>query len=209
MLRRRDVGDDEQHAPGVPAPTTSGKCPRCLFRDCLCAEIPTLTTRTRVILLRHTDERTRSSNTGRLAHLALPNSEIIDYPNAGPIPSFADAGAALVFPGGPPLATPPRAIIVLDGTWAQARRMYRKLPALRGIPLLALPATMVPAAARFREAPSPAQVSTIEAIAAALSLLEVPGDGASAALLHLFAVACGRAAASGRRVVRSPNLPES
>ncbi len=52
------------------------RCPRCLLqqRVCLCAEIPTVATQTRVVIVRHHTEQHRSSNTGRLAHLALPNS---------------------------------------------------------------------------------------------------------------------------------------
>ena len=57
------------------------RCPRCLFprRVCLCADIPTVTTRTRVVIVRHHLERWRASNSGRLAHLALPNSAIVDH----------------------------------------------------------------------------------------------------------------------------------
>lgn len=161
-----------------------------------------------MVIVRHVDEIARASNTGRLAHHALPNSEIVDYPQPhGADVVLAAPDAALVFPG-PAVARaePPKTLVVLDGTWAQARRMYRKIGALRGIPCLALP-PVTPAAARFREAPSPDRVSTIEAIAAALALLE--GEAVATPLLHLFAVACGRAAASGRRVVRSPTLDGS
>jgi len=45
---------------------------------CLCASIPEVATRTQVIILRHHTERMRTSNTGRLAHLALPNSVIVE-----------------------------------------------------------------------------------------------------------------------------------
>jgi DTW domain-containing protein YfiP len=75
--------------------------------------------------------------------------------------------------------------------------MYRKLAALRGLPILRLPDGDMPAA-RLREAPSPGRVSTIEAIARALRLLE--GDAFAAPLEALFAVAVARAAATGRNV---------
>jgi len=174
-------------------------CPRCLFRDCLCAEIPTVTTATRVVIVRHHLERHRSSNSGRLAHLALANSVVVDYPD-GELPPLVDA--ALVFPVGAPTPErpepPPAQLVVLDATWAQARRMYRKLDALRGLPVVHLPVAAMPAA-RLREAPAPGRVSTIEAIARALRLVE--GDHVAAPLEQLFAAAVAHAARAGRRVV--------
>jgi DTW domain-containing protein YfiP len=54
------------------------------------------------------------------------------------------------------------------------------------------------AAARLREAPAPGRVSTIEAIARALRLLE--GEDAAARLEQLFGAAVARAAATGRNL---------
>jgi len=184
------------------------RCERCLLqrRVCLCAEIPVLPTRTRIVIVRHHQERWRSSNSGRLAHLALPNSEIVEHgARGGPARLPALDGAWLLFPEGEvarePPAAPPAQLVVLDATWAQARRMYRKLSALRGLPILRLPEAAA-AAARLREAPGPGRVSTIEAIAQALRLLEGrAGDAAAAALLRLFDVAVARAAATGRNIL--------
>ena|SRR5436190_15555924 len=180
------------------------KCTRCLFqrRVCLCADIPTVTTRTRIVIVRHHLERFRSSNSGRLAHLALPNSEIIEHGGAdGTARLPALDGAWLLYPEGPlaqaPIASPPRTLIVLDATWSQARRMFRKLAPLRGLPILRLPESAMPAA-RLREAPAPDRVSTIEAIARALRMLE--GDPAAEPLERLFARAVERAAQSGRQM---------
>jgi DTW domain-containing protein YfiP len=180
------------------------RCARCLLQQrlCLCAELPTVVTRTRVVIVRHHSERWRSSNSGRLAHLALTNSEIIDHGGVtglAVLPSLD--GAWLVFPEGPPATAPPvpppRQLVVLDATWSQARRMFRKLAALRGLPILRLPDAPMPAA-RLRESPGPGRVSTIEAIAGALRLIE--GDASAAPLEALFALAVARAAKSGRNV---------
>ena len=173
-------------------------CQRCLFQRCLCNEVPTIATRTRVVIVRHHRELHRSSNTGRLAHLALPNSVIVEHgtPGVATVMPPLD-GAWLLFPegdGGVP-AEPPKQLVVLDATWSQARRMFRKIAALRGLPILRLaPGPM--AASRLREAPAPGMVSTIEAIARALAQLEGTGDELEA----LFQVAVGRAAATGRRL---------
>lgn len=180
------------------------RCPRCLLqqRVCLCAAIPTVVTRTRIVIVRHHLERWRSSNSGRLAHLALPNSEIVDHGGPAGVAVLPPlAGAWLVFPEGEPVITPPvpppRQLVVIDATWSQARRMFRKLAGLRGLPILRLPDAPMPVA-RLRESPAPGRVSTIEAIARALRLIE---SEESAALLEaLFAVAVARAAASGRNI---------
>jgi DTW domain-containing protein YfiP len=184
------------------------RCARCLLqrRVCLCASIPTVATRTRIVIVRHHLERWRSSNSGRLAHFALPNSEIVDHGGAGGLAVLpALAGAWLLFPEGAPALAPPvpppTQLVVLDATWSQARRMFRKLAALRGLPILRLPDAPMPAA-RLRESPAPGRVSTIEAIARALRLLE--GEAAAAPLEALFAVAVQRAAATGRQVAPAP-----
>ena len=180
------------------------RCPRCLLlrRVCLCAAIPCVATRTRIVIVRHHLERFRSSNSGRLAHLALPNSEIVEHGGVGGVAVLPPlTGAWLMFPEGAPVTAapvpPPRQLIVLDATWSQARRMYRKLAALRGLPILRLPDAPMPAA-RLRESPAPGRVSTLEAIARALRLIE--GDAAAAPLEALFARAVERAAATGRNV---------
>jgi len=182
----------------------NARCVRCLLqrRVCLCADVPTVVTATRVVIVRHHLERWRSSNSGRLAHLALPNSEIVDHGGAGGLAVLPPLdGAWLVFPEGAPALAPPvpapRAIIVLDATWSQARRMFRKIAGLRGLPILRLPDAPMPVA-RLRESPAPGRVSTIEAIAGALRLIE--GDDAAAPLEALFALAVARAAATGRNV---------
>ena len=183
------------------------RCPRCLLqrRVCLCAQIPVVETRTRVVILRHQRENHRSSNTGRLAHLALPNSVIVEHGGVGgpvAMPSLEEAW--LVFPAGEPREVapvpPPAQLVILDATWSQARRMYRKIDALRGLPVLRLPDAPVPAA-RLRSSPGEGMVSTIEAIARALRLVE--GEVPAAALEALFQVAVAKAVASGRLPIRA------
>jgi len=179
------------------------RCPRCLYplRTCVCAAIPALRPRTRIVILRHYSEAHRASNSGRLAHLALAGSVLVDHGaplggTAAPIPDLT--GAWLLFPEGEPRDTapvpPPAQLVVLDATWAQARRMYRKIGELRGLPILRLPDAPMPAE-RMRASPGPGRVSTIEAIARALRLLE--GDDLATPLERLFGVAVQHARASG------------
>jgi len=55
------------------------RCAQCrLFRHhCLCGLLPRVETRTRVVVVLHQLEDHKTSNTGRLAHRCLPNSEIV------------------------------------------------------------------------------------------------------------------------------------
>ena len=160
-------------------------------RACLCDAVPVVMTRTRIVIVRHHLEKWRASNTGRLAHLALPNSEIVEYGRERAVAMPPLDGAWLVWPEGDARddAPPPRQIVVLDASWSQARRMYRKLSALRGLPVLRLPDAAMPAA-RMRESPGPGRVSTIEAIARALRVIE--GEAVAKPLETLFSVAVER-----------------
>jgi len=191
---------------GEPTPLDPTRCPRCVYRRelCLCADLDALgpvSTRTRVVILRHYTERTRSSNSGRLAHLAMPDSILHDVsgPDCGPEGPALGDGTWLVFPDGPAWTSappvPPKTLVFLDATWRQARRMRQRLPYLRGLPMMAL--APVPAAERLRAAPAEGMVSTIEAIATALRLLE--GNGPADLLERAFTIAVERAQRAGRR----------
>jgi DTW domain-containing protein YfiP len=179
-------------------------CPRCLYQThvCLCAAIPRLDNATRVVIVRHHLEKHRSSNSGRLAHLALANSEIVDHGGPdGPASLPALDGAYLLYPlGEPTLTIPqprPKQLFVLDATWSQARRMYRKLAAVRGLPVLHVPdSTSRSRVARLRAAPAAGMVSTLEAIARALRLLD--GDAIATPLEQLYDLAVERARVTGR-----------
>jgi DTW domain-containing protein YfiP len=179
------------------------RCDRCLFqrRSCLCAQIPQVITATQIVIVRHHSEHDRASNTGRLAHRALPNSVVVEHGAPG-TPTVLPPldGAWVLYPGGAPRTSAPvppaNQLIVLDATWSQARKMFQKLAVLRGLPLLSLPIAPMPAA-RLRASPGPGQVSTIEAIARALRLLE--GDAAAVPLEELFALAVERVRALGER----------
>ncbi len=159
----------------------SGRCPSCYLplHLCLCAEVPRVETRTRVLVIRHNKEANKSTNTARLAALALPRCHILTYGAPGQpfdVSVLEAPDTWVLFPDAkpPPPGTPPPAhLVVLDGNWTQARRMYQRLPELRRLPGISLPPP-APDTRRLRRPPHPEGMSTVEAIAGALSLLEGP-----------------------------------
>ncbi len=157
---------------------------------CVCDELPRVENRTHIAILRHAHEDNKASNTGRLAHLALARSSLLGYGRQHERldeSALVTPGTWLLFPEGPPAAEPPVGcdrVLVLDGTWTQARRMRQRIRALRGVPILSLPPPASPPL-RLRESPRPQAMSTIESIAATLALLE--GEELAAPLLELYA----------------------
>ena len=178
------------------------RCDRCNLPPhlCLCAEIPRVETRTRILLVQHVVESWKKSNTGRLATLALTNARLLTYgaqDESLDTALLSEPGTWLLYPDGPtapPDAPPPRQLVVLDGSWSQARRMSQRLPALRMLPRLVLPPP-APGTLRLREPTHPAGMSTLEAIARAVAMLE--GPEAAAPLERLDALRVQRIADCG------------
>ncbi len=147
---------------------------------CLCRDLAAMATRTHVLVLLHRVERYRTTNTGRIATLALANSELrewnlLDTPND---PSgLAGEGVYLLYPGEQAgiLAedTPVRTLVVPDATWRRTRRMVHRSPELAALPRLGLPPGP-PSTFRLRTNRNPASVCTLEALARALGVLEGP-----------------------------------
>jgi len=155
----------------------SGICARCFLKDahCLCSELPRIESKIEVVIIRHTAEDFLTSNTGRLAALMLPSATIVKYGGGEP---FDDSflcrdGTWLLYPGQHrEVSSPaPQRIVVLDGTFRQARRMYKRITALRTLPELSFEAPLA-TPYRLRHPPRADGLSTIEAIAAALGRFE-------------------------------------
>ena len=159
------------------------RCLRCLRprRACWCAHLHPVESATRACILQHPRERKTAIGTARMAHLSLPNSELhlgvsfVDHPRVRAL--AAEAGTALLFPGegaADPAALRgprPRTVIVVDGTWPQARKVIRENPFLLDLPRLAFTPER-PSNYRIRAEPSEACVSTIEAVVHLLGALE-------------------------------------
>ncbi|QXH50165.1 DTW domain-containing protein [Pseudomonas fakonensis] len=164
------------------------RCERCQrpLAHCLCPLIPSLASRTRVVLLQHPSETSHALNTARLAALGLRNAEL----RVGEV--FDDLQALLATPGyRPALLFPgdeaevlqpyaqsdnlPLLLIVPDGTWRKARKMLYLNPLLEALPRVTLE-QVTPSRYRLRKAPEPGALSTIEAVVQGLNVLEAPGS---------------------------------
>jgi DTW domain-containing protein YfiP len=194
------------------------RCPGCrmLAVACLCELVPRVETRTRVLVVLHHAETQKPSNTGRLALRCLPNSGAVirgapDQPTAAPGPDWAEHGDPVVLfphPDARPLAEfcggpRPVTLIVPDGTWRQAQRVRRRVPGLAEVPC-AFITRDAPSEYRLRRTPDARRLSTMEAIAEALGLLEGPrGPAARELLLNIFQIMVDRSL-RGRALQRGP-----
>lgn len=168
--------------------TPRSVCQGC-FRPsvvCLCGSIDPVTTRTRVVILQHPRESDVPINTARLCELQLPRAERHVAVKLDEVPAFRtrlndpEAPAILLYPGesarnlaeSPPQG--PVTLVVLDGTWWQAKKLFQQNPELANLPRYAL-SPSAPSRYRIRREPALHCISTIEAIGEALALLEPNG----------------------------------
>jgi DTW domain-containing protein YfiP len=180
--------------------------------QCLCDALPRIELRTRVCLVIHHRELTRSSNTGLLALRSLVNSEMrvrgktnesldlkdlltpdyrtfLFYPSDDAI----ELDSALVRQDLTPIQ-----LIVPDGTWRQARKVHSRHHELKGIQRVKISAPRQP---RFhlRAQSRPEGMATLEAIAHGLGIIE--GEQVAARLLQLYQAKIARTLI-GRGILR-------
>lgn len=163
------------------------QCSRCLRPQthCLCALIPQLDSRTRVLLLQHPSEVGHALNTARLADLGLLNAELrvgevfedlatlLNPPGYQARLLFPGEDAQLIGTAEPSDESLPWLLVVPDGTWRKARKLLHLNPLLAQLPRATLPEGAV-SRYRLRKAPGPGALSTLEAIVQALEILEAP-----------------------------------
>jgi len=181
------------------------RCVTCRMHQtlCICALVPRLETRTRLALLVHDREAHKPTNTGQLAARCVPRSTvgiIGDRAQPAALPPLADHEQPLVlYPAEDAVSIEayaaterPVVLIVPDGSWRQAHKMRRRLPGLAAIPCVSLPEA-APTEYRLRSEHHAGGLSTFEAIARALRILEGDaGAAAEAAMMALFRVMVDR-----------------
>lgn len=150
---------------------------------CYCRHVTKIATRTRVVLFQHRRERDVPINTARIASLCLPEAELhvgvrfsgtraleraLSDPARPPILLYPGPGATDVE------ASPPKTpvtLVVIDGTWWQAKKVLRENPELAALPRYAFRPGRE-SEYRIRREPKDDYVSTIEALVHVLGVLE-------------------------------------
>jgi DTW domain-containing protein YfiP len=153
------------------------------MRVCYCSAVQRIETRTKVVILQHPRESDVPINTARIAELALSSSTLhvgLDFAQDRAL------AAALSDPAAPPVLlypsddakdlareapSGPVTLVVIDGTWWQASKLFKLNPFLHALPRYGL-APSEGSRYRIRREPAAHCLSTIEALEAALSLLE-------------------------------------
>ena len=164
---------------------------------CLCDKAPRIELRTKICLIIHHRELSRSSNTGLLALRALVNSEMrirgegretlvlndllspryrtfLFYPSADAV----ELDDRLVMREPTPIQ-----LIVPDGTWRQARKIHSRHPELRGLQRVKISAPRN-STFQLRAQSKPERMATLQAIAHGLGIIE--GDRVRAQLMTLY-----------------------
>ncbi len=190
----------------------SRRCSGCLMHhhDCLCPHLSKVSSHLDLDVFIHYRDVRKPSNSGRLAGLCLDSARIHIHGEKGhptQPPAFSE-GSVLLFPcpGAQELdvlveksPVPLTHLVVVDGNWAQALRMTKRISGLKGIPAAILPPGS-PSRYRLRREPinRPEGLATAEAIARALTIMGDPKAGQH--LLSLFNLMVSRTLRSrGRR----------
>jgi DTW domain-containing protein len=179
--------------------TTKEPCGICAASrtSCLCDVVPRIELRTKVCLVIHHRELSRSSNTGLLALRALVNSEMrirgegrealdlkdlitfqyrtfLFYPSG----DAAELDEALVMQESTPIQ-----LLVPDGTWRQARKIHSRHLELRNLPRVKI-SKPNNSTFQLRAQSRPERMATLQAIAQGLGIIE--GDLVRAQLMKLY-----------------------
>jgi DTW domain-containing protein YfiP len=135
------------------------------------------------VILQHPRESDVPINTARIAALGLENSSLhvgLDFSTDRALrDALANPGAPaiLLYPGEDAtdlMAEPPRSpatLVVIDGTWWQASKLFKLNPFLRDLPRYRLAPSEL-SRYRIRREPEAHCLSTIEALSVALGVLE-------------------------------------
>ncbi|APW39270.1 DTW domain-containing protein [Rhodoferax koreense] len=184
--------------PNNPPVSRRASCAACNrpASACICGWVVPVAHRVEVLILQHPLEVAHAKNSARLLHLCLPHSRLVvgeAFDDKTWLTAPWNAGDAprrpvLLYPATPldqavdlvpppaldaaSLAEPARLrLVVLDGTWRKSRKMLYASPALQQLPRLAL-RDIPPSRYLIRKARRPDQLSTLEAVCAALKQIE-------------------------------------
>lgn len=166
------------------------RCPKCRVNNyfCVCKYILPFNINTNVSLIVHVRELKLTSNTAQFAQMMLPqNAQLMIR---GRVNEIFDPGPVLARSGSPLFLYPhedaielndefkekfpgPYHLIIPDGNWQQARKVRQREERFSKLPAVKLPPGII-SEYGLRKAQHPEWVSTYEAMAHALGVLESP-----------------------------------
>jgi DTW domain-containing protein YfiP len=159
------------------------------------------------VILQHPRERDMPIGTARMASLCLPEASLHvgvrwdGHPALGALLADPSRPPILLYPSGDAVdilrAPPPGPVtlVVVDGTWSQAKSVVRDNAVLRALPRYAF-AAPEPSQYRIRREPHEEYVSTIEALMYVLGALEGDAPRFRALLAPLGAMVDAQLAAN-------------
>jgi len=184
----------------------ASRCSLCRLTHewCVCGLAPKLDLATRVIVVMHSSEWVKASNTGHFVQLALSNAAVrlhglphvpvdladVDATSASTLVLFPGHGATPLTPERVASIPRPSTLLIPDGNWNQAKAMMRRIPALRSAIPVELPGPILGERLRPRRNILPDRMSSFEAIAQTLGLFE--GEAVQDQLLDFFCIAIDR-----------------
>ncbi|AZN32483.1 tRNA-uridine aminocarboxypropyltransferase [Pseudoalteromonas sp. Xi13] len=161
-------------------------CERCLFTPstCICGAIKRLTNKVSVVILQHPSEEKIAKNTAKLLNLSLTDCKIIKGENNtdfAMLNSLPVESTVLLYPNEhatnlddtnpKPALSKITHLIVIDGTWKKAYKILQLTPLLtkfKTVSFKQLPQNRY----AIRKAPRADSLSTLEAVAHSLLLIE-------------------------------------
>lgn len=158
----------------------SSPCELCYQtpENCFCAFIAPVTSRVPFVMIQHWKEQYRSSNTGRLLTLAIPGTPCFtnfNWEQLDAMSRFLEAYQPyLLYPSPRAVtvtqfqeiqktSTKPLCVVLIDGTWRQAKRLRQRIATLRMLPCLRLDPE-IPSSYQLRRQSKTHHLSTIEAV---------------------------------------------
>jgi DTW domain-containing protein YfiP len=174
-------------------------CSHCAkaHKACICADIVPLSPDTELIILQHPTEEKRALGSARILALSLKNSHLLlgeDFSQHERLNQLLDEEGYdhyVLFPSQQAViadrlnmsSNHKRRVILIDGTWKKAYKIWQLSTNLHPLPSIALP-LLLKGNYRIRKAPSDNSLSTVEAGFQILSLLEPERDFSS--LIDVF-----------------------
>ncbi len=164
-------------------------CGRAL-KACLCGFVTEVTSSVEVIILQHPSEVNQAKGTAKLIELSMPNSKVFvgedfsEHQELNQLLAADNALNLLLFPSDTSIdiAKPERTdfekvrLILLDGTWKKAFKMFQLSSNLHHLSQVHLPADLE-GRYTIRKAPRDNALSTVEAAYHAITILDKEPKG--------------------------------